>query len=113
MRRGSRSGRPPLLAVMLVAAAVSFFFAAAPRAGATNAAAISHSVSHSVAGQERFHAAAAASFSRAAEEVRLQDRLSDSVRPRVYFGPNSYYLVASDGGVFTYGDAIFYGSTGG
>ena len=24
-----------------------------------------------------------------------------------------YWLVASDGGVFTYGDAAFYGSTGG
>ena len=24
-----------------------------------------------------------------------------------------YWLVASDGGVFTYGDAVFYGSTGG
>ena len=28
-------------------------------------------------------------------------------------GGGGYWLVASDGGVFTYGDAMFYGSTGG
>jgi hypothetical protein len=28
-------------------------------------------------------------------------------------GGNGYWLVASDGGVFAYGDAGFYGSTGG
>ena len=26
---------------------------------------------------------------------------------------NGYWLVASDGGTFTYGDAVFHGSTGG
>ena len=30
-------------------------------------------------------------------------------------GPNSggYWLVASDGGIFSYGNTLFYGSTGG
>jgi hypothetical protein len=26
---------------------------------------------------------------------------------------NGYYILLSDGGVFTFGDAVFYGSTGG
>ena len=26
---------------------------------------------------------------------------------------NGYYIVCSDGGVFSFGDAVFYGSTGG
>ena len=28
-------------------------------------------------------------------------------------GGNGYWLVASDGGIFSFGDAVFYGSTGG
>src|SRR6202034_2856568 len=30
-----------------------------------------------------------------------------------HLGASGYTLVASDGGIFTYGDAAFYGSTGG
>ena len=41
------------------------------------------------------------------------DRISSHSRAREFVGPDSYWLVASDGGVFTYGDAAFYGSAGG
>ena len=36
-----------------------------------------------------------------------------AVRPQVYNGPDSYWLVAADGGIFNYGDAGFDGSAGG
>ena len=43
------------------------------------------------------------------QDCRWPTPSSPSRRPTTATG---YWLVASDGGVFTYGDAAFYGSTG-
>ncbi|MGH9041590.1 MAG: hypothetical protein ACRDZ3_15325, partial [Acidimicrobiia bacterium] len=37
---------------------------------------------------------------------------ADALPPAPNESPQGYWLVAADGGIFTYGDAAFYGSTG-
>lgn len=46
----------------------------------------------------------------------LGDVTGDKVTPTGIVGTpsgNGYYIVKADGGVFSFGDAVFYGSTGG